>query len=213
MCSSLIEVVTWLIWRCQRIPLFAGCWSIRRQCQACGKMLSSKYALQVHMRDVHSDVKRNYSCAICNKVYASQNSYRVHMSLKHRSNASSNASPFSMESNFSSSTAGFVGTRIYSEHGTPARFTATSCSDGRMGLTAQPFDGATEQSHYGKHVGDEDNSSGKVSSMVPYQQSSSSAINELDPEVVESALTLCESLPPNVPDPNQSSSHANSYSL
>ena len=64
--------------------LLADGWSGRRQCGLCGKVLSSKYALQVHARDVHSDVRRNFSCRLCGKVYASQNSYRVHMSLKHR---------------------------------------------------------------------------------------------------------------------------------
>lgn len=50
----------------------------------CGKTLSSKYALQVHMRDVHTEARRTFICTLCNKVYASQNSYRVHMSMKHR---------------------------------------------------------------------------------------------------------------------------------
>ena len=56
----------------------------RRQCPRCSKTLSSKYALQVHERDVHATGPRTYACKICSKVYASQNSYRVHMSLKHR---------------------------------------------------------------------------------------------------------------------------------
>ncbi|XP_037798974.1 broad-complex core protein isoforms 1/2/3/4/5-like [Penaeus monodon] len=62
----------------------AGGWYGRRQCDVCGKSLSSKYALQVHMRDVHTEVRRTFTCSLCNKVYASQNSYRVHMSIKHR---------------------------------------------------------------------------------------------------------------------------------
>ncbi|KAK8754674.1 hypothetical protein OTU49_017532 [Cherax quadricarinatus] len=61
-----------------------GGWYGRRQCDVCGKTLSSKYALQVHMRDVHTEVRRSFTCTLCNKVYASQNSYRVHMSIKHR---------------------------------------------------------------------------------------------------------------------------------
>lgn len=61
-----------------------GGWYGRRQCDVCGKSLSSKYALQVHMRDVHTDARRYFTCSLCNKVYASQNSYRVHMSIKHR---------------------------------------------------------------------------------------------------------------------------------
>nr|XP_045585927.1 broad-complex core protein isoforms 1/2/3/4/5-like isoform X3 [Procambarus clarkii] len=61
-----------------------GGWYGRRQCDVCGKTLSSKYALQVHMRDVHTEVRRTFTCSLCNKVYASQNSYRVHMSIKHR---------------------------------------------------------------------------------------------------------------------------------
>lgn len=36
------------------------------------------------MRDVHTEVRRTFTCTLCNKVYASQNSYRVHMSIKHR---------------------------------------------------------------------------------------------------------------------------------
>ncbi|KAK3852637.1 hypothetical protein Pcinc_039223 [Petrolisthes cinctipes] len=62
----------------------AGGWYGRRQCDVCGKTLSSKYALQVHIRDVHTEVRRTFTCTLCNKVYASQNSYRVHMSIKHR---------------------------------------------------------------------------------------------------------------------------------
>lgn len=53
----------------------------------CGKTLSSKYALQVHMRDVHTEARRTFTCTLCNKVYASQNSFRVHMSMKHRAQA------------------------------------------------------------------------------------------------------------------------------
>ncbi|XP_066980761.1 transcription activator GAGA-like isoform X14 [Macrobrachium rosenbergii] len=61
-----------------------GGWYGRRHCDVCGKSLSSKYALQVHMRDVHTEARRYFTCSLCNKVYASQNSYRVHMSIKHR---------------------------------------------------------------------------------------------------------------------------------
>lgn len=66
-----------------------------RRCTVCAKLLSSKYALQVHMRDVHCGARRTYACSLCNKVYASQNSYRVHVSLKHRhlNNSSSMLSP------------------------------------------------------------------------------------------------------------------------
>ena len=94
-------------------PLFSRCLyhppGMRRACPVCRKVLSSKYALQIHLRDVHAEARRNFSCSFCNKSYASENSYRVHMSLKHRNNAGRGASMFGGNdgANFRIGAAGF----------------------------------------------------------------------------------------------------------
>lgn len=53
-------------------------------CMLCGKVMSTKNSIRVHMRDQHSKFKCKYFCPICEKIYANKNSMSCHLSTMHR---------------------------------------------------------------------------------------------------------------------------------
>ena len=56
---------------------------IPKVCEECGKVMSSKYALSLHIRKTHRD-ERPFGCSQCGSTFAVSSSYKRHMKIHKR---------------------------------------------------------------------------------------------------------------------------------
>ncbi|XP_076055821.1 uncharacterized protein LOC143033965 isoform X6 [Oratosquilla oratoria] len=52
-------------------------------CPVCGKRISNKYNLRVHIRDKHESLGRGLTCPTCQRTFKNANSLRVHSIMQH----------------------------------------------------------------------------------------------------------------------------------
>ena len=61
-------------------------------CAFCGKQFVRPEVLKVHIRDVHENAGKVYTCEVCHKESKSLNGLRRHMSVYHREYSSKSMS-------------------------------------------------------------------------------------------------------------------------
>ena len=77
-----INFMSWLPYE-NKLSLTPG--AARFQCEICYKMLSNKYNLKIHIRDVHEDsFEGGVICEYCNKTFSTKSSLRTHINNYHR---------------------------------------------------------------------------------------------------------------------------------